>query len=138
MAKTKKLPTRAQVKTEDTWDLASLFKSDEEWEKAFVAWEKLIPKYEKFRGTLGNGPEALAKCFKWGYDPNSTRVESDGMGNSKAQALGDWHQACARLVTADYCGDGVSHTRTGTAIDQIPRPKPHQPWHQNPRADRGQ
>ena len=63
MAKTKKLPTRSQAKTEDTWDLASLFKSDAEWEKAFTAWEKQIPKYEKFRGTLGNGPDALAKCF---------------------------------------------------------------------------
>jgi hypothetical protein len=60
---------------------------------------------------------ALAKCFKWGYDPNQTRVESDGQGHSKTQSLGDWHQACARLVTADYCGDGVSHTRTGTTID---------------------
>ena len=60
---------------------------------------------------------ALAKCFKWGYDPGQSRVESDGQGNSKPQSLGDWHQACARLVTADYCGDGVSHTRTGTAID---------------------
>ena len=63
MAKTNKLPTRSQVKTEDTWDLASLFKSDADWEKAFTAWEKQIPKYEKFRGTLGNGPDALAKCF---------------------------------------------------------------------------
>jgi hypothetical protein len=60
---------------------------------------------------------ALAKCFKWGYDPNLTKAESDGMGHSKAQALGDWHQACTRLVTADYCGNGVSHTRTGTPID---------------------
>ena len=60
---------------------------------------------------------ALAKCFKWGYDPNKTQMESDGQGNSHSQLLADWHQACTRLVTADYCGDGVSHTRTGTAID---------------------
>jgi oligoendopeptidase F len=65
MAKSKKLPARKQVKTEDTWDLASLFKSDDEWETAFVAWEKQIPRYEKFRGTLGDGPEALAKCFSF-------------------------------------------------------------------------
>lgn len=27
------------------------------------------------------------------------------------------HQACTRMVTADYCGDGTSHTVSGTAID---------------------
>src|ERR1700760_1664640 len=63
--KTKKLLVRSKVKVEDTWDLASLFKSDDEWEKAFTAWEKQIPKYEKFRGTLGGGPAALAKLFEF-------------------------------------------------------------------------
>jgi oligoendopeptidase F len=65
MPTTKKLPARRQVKTDDTWDLASLFKSDDEWEKAFDAWEKQIPRYEKFRGTLGDGPAALAKLFEF-------------------------------------------------------------------------
>src|SRR3954454_14429376 len=63
--KTKKLLVRSKVKAEDTWDLASLFKSDAEWEKAFTAWEKQIPKYEKFRGTLCDGPAAVAKCFEF-------------------------------------------------------------------------
>lgn len=63
--RTKKLLVRSKVKTEDTWDLASLFKNDDEWEKAFAAWEKQIPKYEKFRRTLGNGPAALAKLFEF-------------------------------------------------------------------------
>ena len=60
---------------------------------------------------------ALAKCFKWRYDPNKFQQECDGQGNCKSQSLADWHQACTRLVTADYCGDGVPHTRTGTPID---------------------
>src|SRR5262249_7686772 len=63
--RTKKLLVRGKVKTEDTWDLSSLFKNDEEWEKAFVAWEKQIGKYAKFRGTLGDGPAALAKLFEF-------------------------------------------------------------------------
>ncbi len=63
--KTKKLLIRSKVKPEDTWDLTSLFKSDDEWEKAFTAWEKQIPRYEKFRGTLGDGPAALAKLFEF-------------------------------------------------------------------------
>jgi oligoendopeptidase F len=68
MNKTKKLPARSQVKAGDTWDLSSLFKSDAEWERAFAAWEKQIPQYEKFRGTLGDGAAALAKCLAFDSD----------------------------------------------------------------------
>src|SRR5262249_42702503 len=28
-----------------------------------------------------------------------------------------YYQACVRMVRADYCGDGVGHTRNGTPID---------------------
>jgi oligoendopeptidase F len=68
MAKPKKLPTRSQVKAADTWDLSRLFKSDAEWERGFTAWEKEIPRYEKFRGTLGGGAAALAKCLAFDSD----------------------------------------------------------------------
>ena len=56
MSKTKKLPTRSQVKADDTWDLSSLYPNDEAWETAFGKWEKQIAKYAKFRGTLGDRP----------------------------------------------------------------------------------
>ena len=68
MAKTIKLPARSQAKVQDTWDLASLFKNDVEWERAFAAWEKQIPRYDKFRGTLGYGAAALAKCLTFDSD----------------------------------------------------------------------
>jgi oligoendopeptidase F len=68
MSKTKRLPARRQVKPADTWNLASLFKSDADWERAFTDWEKQIPRYEKFRGTLGDGPAALAKCLEFDSD----------------------------------------------------------------------
>src|SRR3954451_4887749 len=63
--RTRKLPVRSKVKPADTWDLASLFKSDDEWERAFTTWEKQIPRYEKYRGTLADGPAALAKLFEF-------------------------------------------------------------------------
>lgn len=63
MAKT--LPPRSKVKKSDTWDLETLYASDAEWEKDFKAWEKKIPQYEKFRGTLGDSAEQLAKCLKF-------------------------------------------------------------------------
>jgi oligoendopeptidase F len=66
--KAKKLPARSQVKVDDTWDLSSLFKNDSDWERAFENWEKQVPKYEKFRGTLGDGAAALAKCLVFDSD----------------------------------------------------------------------
>lgn len=48
-------------------------------------------------------PGAIAKCVNWGYRPWQEGI--------------DTHQACTRMVRADYCGDGASHTRNGTPID---------------------
>jgi hypothetical protein len=51
---------------------------------------------------------AIAKCVLWGYRPWATR---DGV------SLAPYHQACTRMVRADYCGDGTSHTRDGNRIN---------------------
>lgn len=61
----KTLPPRERVKPADAWDLSSLFASDDEWEIAFNKWQKLIPRYEKFRGTLAEGARRLAACLKF-------------------------------------------------------------------------
>jgi ADYC domain-containing protein len=34
----------------------------------------------------------------------------------------DYHQACVRMVRADYAGDGIGHTRDGTLIDLLHKP----------------
>jgi hypothetical protein len=52
---------------------------------------------------------ALAKCVEWGYYPWDP-------------ALREHHQACTRMVRADYCGDGTAHTIYGTPVhvlDQV-------------------
>ncbi len=59
-----KLRTRTQVKNEDTWDLVSLFAGDEKWSRTFDEWEKLIPRYERFRGTLAD-VKSLVACLKF-------------------------------------------------------------------------
>ncbi len=75
---TKKLPPRSKVKTADTWDLGSLFASDDEWEAAFAKWQKQIKKYAPFRGTLGDGPAQLAKLLKFDskFDRDGERLGS--------------------------------------------------------------
>jgi len=60
---TKTLPARRDVALGDTWDLASLFSSDAEWEAALAAWERRIPEFAAFAGTLATAPERLAECL---------------------------------------------------------------------------
>jgi len=48
---------------------------------------------------------ALAKCATWGY-----RIGNDD------PAASDAHQACTRMVRADYTGQGVPYTLNGTLI----------------------
>ncbi|HYE48203.1 MAG TPA: ADYC domain-containing protein [Azospirillaceae bacterium] len=52
---------------------------------------------------------AQAKCVRLGYKP----WKSTPGGAS----LWKHHQACVRLLRADYCGDGRSHTVDGTAVN---------------------
>jgi hypothetical protein len=52
---------------------------------------------------------ALGKCVRMGYRPWQTAP------------LRAYHQACVRMVRADYCGDGNGHTRDGTPINVYDR-----------------
>jgi hypothetical protein len=57
----------------------------------------------------------VAKCYRWGYRPWVT-----GFGD-----LVSTHWACTRMARADYCGVGVSNTRSNTQInfwDGLPTP----------------
>lgn len=59
---------------------------------------------------------AVGKCALWGYRPWASHTETLGE-SSASRSLADWHQACTRLVRADYCGNGKPHTRDGTPIN---------------------
>lgn len=67
---------------------------------AYVESSKLV--------TFGCTSGALAKCVRFGYKP---------WKNVKGKSLRDLHQACTRMVRADYCGNGKSHTQNGVWID---------------------
>jgi hypothetical protein len=68
-------------------------------------------RYEAAQGrillTCTGGAEG--KCVRFGYKPW-------GLGPNNV-SLAPYFQACVRLVRADYCGDGIAHTRDGTPID---------------------
>jgi hypothetical protein len=56
---------------------------------------------------------AIGKCVRFGYKPWKRGPNNEN--------LWDYHQACTRMVRADYCGDGRSWTRDGTLIDVYDR-----------------
>ncbi len=73
------------------------------------------PQYDRITGTEADQATtwacrgaALAKCVEWGYHPERTY---------SGTPLANHHQACTRLVRADYCGSGEHHTENGTLID---------------------
>jgi hypothetical protein len=67
--------------------------------------------------TLGcRGLGAIAKCVEMGYKPWATRSVCSGK-TCTSVPLRDHHLACTRMVRADYCGDGLSHTLDGTEIN---------------------
>lgn len=61
---------------------------------------------------------ALAKCVELGYAPwKSVNVKSANGKGKLELSLAGHHQACTRLIRADYCGDGSSHTVDGTLLN---------------------
>jgi len=51
---------------------------------------------------------ALAKCVRFGYAP---------WRSVNGESLADHHQACTRMVRADFCGDGTSYTTDGNWVN---------------------
>ena len=64
-AKAKTLPPRAKVKPEDAWNLTTLFKTDADWETAFVQWSDRLAGFERFKGRLGESAKTLAECLSF-------------------------------------------------------------------------
>jgi hypothetical protein len=65
------------------------------------------PRHSVLLITCTGGAEG--KCVRFGYKPWGSAPDGT--------SLEPYYQTCVRLVRADYCGDGVGHTRTGTPID---------------------
>ena len=49
----KEVLTRENVPVELTWDLTTIFETDEAWEAEFKAIEQLLPQIEQYKGKIG-------------------------------------------------------------------------------------
>jgi len=65
MTNNKKLLKREEVKVEETWRLEDIFSTDEAWEEEYRAIEEFSQKGETFKGTLGNGADALFEALTY-------------------------------------------------------------------------
>ena len=104
ITRAKSLPERSKVKAADTWDLSSLYPDDTAWEKAFKRFEKQIPKYAEFRGTLGKSAAALAAAldFDTKFERLAERIgvyaflrTSENVGDSATQEMMGRYRAAA-------------------------------------------
>ena len=59
---------------------------------------------------------ALGKCVRLGYRPWASAQQCTS-GSCTTVPLLEHHQACSRMIRADYCGTGQSYTINGTLID---------------------
>lgn len=58
----------------------------------------------------------IAKCVTMGYAPWRSVSECSG-NDCQNIPMRELHQACTRMLRADYCGDGTTHTVNGTTIN---------------------
>ena len=60
----KTIPARKDVPTKDKWDLSSIYKSDDEWEKALKSLPELTKKAVAYKGRLGESAITLLAALK--------------------------------------------------------------------------
>ncbi|MBM7604070.1 oligoendopeptidase F [Metabacillus crassostreae] len=61
----KKLPSRNEIKTEDTWRLEDIFSTDEAWEKEYEEVKASLPKLAEYKGKLGESANTLLDALTY-------------------------------------------------------------------------
>lgn len=58
-----------------------------------------------------------AKCVEMGYKPWREAIVCHVGEGCEKRDVGHLHQACTRMMRADYCGDGTAHTQDGLPVN---------------------
>lgn len=69
------IPNRSEVPANDKWDLSTLYKSNEEWEKDLSLIPELIKNFTDFKGKLASSPENFLSALK-AYEALYKRLET--------------------------------------------------------------
>jgi len=65
MTATPHIPIRSEIPEADTWDLAHIFKTEEEYRELFSELKNCYSNITEFKGHLGDSPETLLKCLEF-------------------------------------------------------------------------
>jgi oligoendopeptidase F len=65
MTPTRQIPARSEIPEADTWDLTRIFKTEEEYRKAFSDLKNCYLKITEFKGRLEESPETLLNCLEF-------------------------------------------------------------------------
>ncbi len=151
-SKVKKLPSRSEIKVEDTWKLEDIFASDDAWEKEFEEVKALIPQMEKFKGKLGESAQTLydalqeqdeltmrvSKLYTYAhmrYDQDTTNSFYQGL-NDRIKTLYTQIASTLSYVTPEILSIEESKIKQymvehkelklyAHALDEITRERPH-------------
>ncbi|PFI94747.1 oligoendopeptidase F [Priestia megaterium] len=151
-SKVKKLPSRSEIKVEDTWKLEDIFASDDAWEKEFEEVKALIPQMEKFKGKLGESAQTLydalqeqdeltmrvSKLYTYAhmrYDQDTTNSFYQGL-NDRIKTLYTQIASALSYVTPEilsieeskikqYIAEHKELKLYAHALDEITRERPH-------------
>ncbi len=97
-------PKRSEVRAQDTWDLESLYTSDQGWLEHLSEYESKLEGYAPFQGTLGASAQRLADClaFDFELDRMAERIgtyaflrSAEDQGNSHYQGFVARYQSLA-------------------------------------------
>jgi oligoendopeptidase F len=72
-----RIPVRSEIPAADTWDLAVLYPTPEEWNADFVRLQEQFRRYESFKGKIGQSPANLRDCLEFDKEI-SLRIERLG------------------------------------------------------------
>lgn len=99
MAKT--LPRREEVPEEQTWDLASVFPSDEAWEAALREASAGLERVAQYEGRLGESPATLLAALRMRDEWRVRAGRLDQYASMQFKADGGDQAAAARIQEAD-------------------------------------
>jgi len=149
--KLKRIPERREIATEDTWDLSSLFPSDEAWNEALGEYEKMTEKLPSYKGTLAWSAESLADWMDFSRDHDilgerlatysnarhsedercdrtRSMVNKHAMARAKRQAAGAWADPEILAIPEAGISKFLEHPRLAdyrVYIGRILRLRPH-------------
>ena len=94
----KTIPLRKDIPASDKWDLTTLFKTDDDWEKALLQISSDADEFEAYKGRLGESAETLLAALK---------IFEKAQQNE--ELVGNY----AFLLTAGDAGDSISQEKFG-------------------------